>query len=55
MCWRGGMRSGVTPKLVGWDTKSEKLRRVIYFPEPIAPKIPSPANDQRRLARDLPQ
>jgi Major royal jelly protein len=33
-----GMRSGVTPKLVGWDTKSEKLHRVIYLPEPIAPK-----------------
>jgi hypothetical protein len=26
-----GMRSGVTPKLVGWDTKANKLHRVIYF------------------------
>jgi sugar lactone lactonase YvrE len=33
-----GMRDGLTPKLVGWDTKSEKLHRVIYLPEPIAPK-----------------
>ncbi|WP_245291600.1 major royal jelly family protein [Methylosinus sp. R-45379] len=33
-----GMRSGVTPKLVGWDTRQDKLHRVIYFPEPIAPK-----------------
>ena len=33
-----GMRSGVTPKLVGWDTKIDKLHRVIYLPEPIAPK-----------------
>jgi hypothetical protein len=33
-----GMRSGVTPKLVGWDTKADKLHRVIYLPAPIAPK-----------------
>jgi hypothetical protein len=33
-----GMRSGVTPKLVGWDTKADKLHRVIYLPVPIAPK-----------------
>jgi sugar lactone lactonase YvrE len=33
-----GMRSGVTPKLVGWDTRSDKLHRVIYLPEPVAPK-----------------
>ena len=33
-----GMRSGVTPKLVGWDTKANKLHRVIYLPVPIAPK-----------------
>jgi sugar lactone lactonase YvrE len=33
-----GMRSGVTPKLVGWDTKASKLHRVIYLPPPIAPK-----------------
>jgi sugar lactone lactonase YvrE len=33
-----GMRSGVTPKLVGWDTKANKLHRVIYLPEPITPK-----------------
>lgn len=32
-----GMRSGITPKLVGWDTKSEKLHRVIYLPTPITP------------------
>jgi hypothetical protein len=33
-----GMRSGVTPKLIGWDTKTDKLHRVIYLPAPIAPK-----------------
>jgi hypothetical protein len=33
-----GMRSGVTPKLVGWNTKANKLHRVIYLPAPIAPK-----------------
>jgi len=33
-----GMRSGVTPKLVGWDTKANKLHRVIYLPVTIAPK-----------------
>ncbi|MDO9268988.1 MAG: L-dopachrome tautomerase-related protein [Methylobacter sp.] len=33
-----GMRSGVTPKLVGWDTKTNKLHQVVYLPAPIAPK-----------------
>jgi sugar lactone lactonase YvrE len=33
-----GMRSGVTPKLVGWDTKSNKRHQVVYLPTPIAPK-----------------
>lgn len=33
-----GMRSGVTPKLVGWDTRNDKLYRVIYLPPPVAPK-----------------
>lgn len=33
-----GMRSGVPPKLVGWDTKIDKLHQIIYLPEPIAPK-----------------
>lgn len=32
-----GMRGGVTPKLVGWDTKTDRLLRVIYLPAPIAP------------------
>jgi len=33
-----GMRSGVTPKLVGWDTRSNKLHQVIHLPTPITPK-----------------
>jgi sugar lactone lactonase YvrE len=33
-----GMRSGVMPKLVGWDTKTDKLHQVINLPPPIAPK-----------------
>jgi sugar lactone lactonase YvrE len=33
-----GMRSGVTPKLLGWDTKANKLHQVILLPTPIAPK-----------------
>jgi hypothetical protein len=33
-----GMRSGVTPKLVGWDTKINRLHQVIYFPTPVTPK-----------------
>lgn len=33
-----GMRNGVTPKLVGWNTKTDKLHRLIYLPTPIAPK-----------------
>jgi len=30
-----GMRSGITPKLVGWDTVQNKLHRVIKLPQPI--------------------
>ena len=33
-----GMRSSVTPKLVAWDTMTNRLSRVIYLPPPIAPK-----------------
>ena len=33
-----GMRSGVTPKLVGWNTKTNQLQQVIYLPSPITPK-----------------
>lgn len=33
-----GMRSGVTPKLVAWDTKTDRLHRVIYLPSPVTPK-----------------
>lgn len=33
-----GMRARVTPKLVGWDTKADKLRRVVYLPVPVAPR-----------------
>ncbi|NOT84229.1 MAG: hypothetical protein HOP02_05460 [Methylococcaceae bacterium] len=32
-----GMRSGITPKLVGWDIKADKLHQVIMLPSPIAP------------------
>ncbi len=33
-----GMRSGVTPKLVGWNTKTDSLHKLIYLPAPITPK-----------------
>ena len=33
-----GMRSTVTPKLVGWDTKTNKLHQVYKLPAPIAAK-----------------
>jgi sugar lactone lactonase YvrE len=33
-----GMRSGVTPKLVGWDIKADKLHQVILLPPSVAPK-----------------
>ncbi len=33
-----GMRSGVTPKLVGWDTKIDKLHKIIKLPEPVSHK-----------------
>jgi Major royal jelly protein len=32
-----GMRSGVTPKLVGWDTKIDKLHQLIKLPAPLTP------------------
>ena len=32
-----GMRSGVTPKLVGWDSRNDTLVRVIYMPPPVTP------------------
>ncbi len=33
-----GLRSGVAPKLVAWDTRANKLQRVIHFQPPVAPK-----------------
>lgn len=33
-----GMRSAVTPKLVGWDTKVDKLQKIIELPEPVSHK-----------------
>jgi sugar lactone lactonase YvrE len=30
-----GMRSKVTPKLVGWNTRTDQLHRVIYLPPPV--------------------
>ncbi|NOT10715.1 MAG: hypothetical protein HOP23_02605 [Methylococcaceae bacterium] len=33
-----GMRSGMTPKLVAWDTRRNQLHQVIYLPPPIAPE-----------------
>jgi sugar lactone lactonase YvrE len=32
-----GLRGGVTPKLVGWNTRTDTLHRVIYLPPPVAP------------------
>lgn len=29
-----GLRGGVTPKLVAWDTRQNQLHRVIYLPQP---------------------
>jgi len=33
-----GMHNGVTPKLVGWDTKADKLHKLIELPKPISHK-----------------
>ncbi len=33
-----GMRSAVMPKLVAWDTKADRLHRVIKLPPAVAPK-----------------
>lgn len=32
-----GLRSGVPPKLVAWDTRTNRLHRVIYFTSPSVP------------------
>ena len=32
-----GMRAGSVPKLVGWDSRGDKLARVIYLPPPVTP------------------
>lgn len=29
-----GTKSGVTPKLVGWDTKRNRLKKIYYIPQP---------------------
>ncbi|QWF71928.1 hypothetical protein KEF85_05580 [Methylomonas paludis] len=33
-----GMRSGITPKLVGWNCKKDVLQQVIYLPPSVIPK-----------------
>ena len=30
-----GMRGGAIPKLVGWDSSSDKLQKLVFLPEPI--------------------
>ena len=32
-----GMRGGVVPKLVGWDSRTDELARVIHLPPPATP------------------
>ena len=32
-----GMRGGVVPKLVGWDSRRDELARVIHLPPPVTP------------------
>lgn len=32
-----GRRTGATPKLVGWDSRRDRLVRIIYLPPPIVP------------------
>ena len=32
-----GMRAGATPKLVAWDSRADKLHKLIPLPEPVAP------------------
>ena len=32
-----GMRGSATPKLVAWDTRQERLHKVIILPEPVTP------------------
>lgn len=39
-----GMKSGVTPKLVGWNTRENRLERIYYIPSPASIKT-SQLND----------
>jgi len=37
-----GFRTQITPKLVGWNTRTNKLERIYYMPEPITKKGSQP-------------
>jgi hypothetical protein len=37
-----GFRTQITPKLVGWNTRTNKLERIYYLPEPITVKGSQP-------------
>jgi sugar lactone lactonase YvrE len=37
-----GFRTQITPKLVGWNTRTNKLERVYYMPEPVTVKGSQP-------------
>ena len=33
-----GMRNDITPKLVAWDTRADRLHRIIHLPPPLVPQ-----------------
>ena len=33
-----GMRNDITPKLVAWDTRTDRLHRIIHLPPPLVPE-----------------
>ena len=37
-----GFRTQITPKLVGWNTRTNKLERIYYMPEPVTVKGSQP-------------
>ncbi len=51
-----GMRAGSVPKLVGWDSRGEKLARVIYLRPPVTPAnafVNDLAVDEKHQAMDI--
>ena len=47
-----GQRTPLTPKIVGWDTKADKLYRIYYLPAPASGRSARPAAPGARRTTD---